>query len=240
MSEISQEELDSLYEVFSPLIGIKIDWLSIPDKALRGFEPSQIAVIINTLLDGILPQVELLTTDPENAEKLKHIALSKAPGEIGEREGYPDYIHISDKRIELKGLFVDNTDLQLKRPPTRREPSARLKENITIKKIDPKNDVLLIAAVQLKEDEGRCYPYIIDIGVFSMIKCIKARDERLHSGGGKWFGNIPKVISNKGREKLKRGETLTDRDYEKDTNFGKLKRIPYPPLQLFLRKYKTI
>lgn len=237
MDEISQDELDSLNEVFSSLIGMKIDWLSIPGKALKVFEPSQIAVIVNTLLDGVLPQVELLTMDHENVEKVKHIGLSKAPGEIGEREGYPDYVHISGKRIELKGLFVDNPDLQLKRPPTRREPSARLKDNITIEKIDPKNDALLIAAVQLKEDKGRCCPYIVDIGVFSMVKCIKARDQRLYEGGGKWFENTPKVISNKGREKLRRREILTDGDYENDTNFGKLKRIPYPPLQSFLRKY---
>ena len=213
---------------------MRIDWLSIPDRALQGFEPSQIAVIVNTLLDGILPQIELLTTDPRNAEKLKYIGLSKAPGEVGEREGYPDYVHISGKRIELKGLFIDNPDLLLKCPPTRREPSARLKENISLEKIDPKNDALLIAAVQLREKEGLCHPKIIDIGVFSMYKCIIARNERLYDGGGKWFGKVPKVISKRGREKLRSGEKITDADYEKDTNFGKLKRIPYPPLQSFL------
>ncbi len=58
--EITQIELDELSRTLNPLIGMKIDWLSLPDKALLGFEPSQIAVIVNTLIDGILPQIELL------------------------------------------------------------------------------------------------------------------------------------------------------------------------------------
>ncbi len=240
MTGISQENLDSLYGIFSLLIGMKIDWLSIPEAALKGFDPGQIAIIINTLLDGILPQIELLATDAANTEKLKHIGLSKAPGEVGEREGYPDYLHVSGRRVELKGLFVDNPKLKLRRPPTPREPSARLKENITIDKIDPENDILLVGAIQLKEERGRCCPFIIDIGLFSMWECIRARDNRLLNGGGKWIGGIPVVISKKGRRKLKRGESLTEADYEKDTNFGKLRRISYPPLQVFLKKHKTL
>ncbi|WP_228037079.1 hypothetical protein [Cuspidothrix issatschenkoi] len=69
MSEISQPEIKILRNIFAPLIGIKIDWLSIPRQALPGFEPSQIAVIVNTLLDGILPQIELISNDRENQEK---------------------------------------------------------------------------------------------------------------------------------------------------------------------------
>ena len=148
--EITQEELDELKETLNPLIGLRIDWLSLPDQALLGFEPSQIAVIVNTLIDGVLPQIELLATNEENRKRLSNIGLTKAPGILGERESYPDYIHVSGKRIELKGLFVDNSELKLKRPPTKREPSARLKENITIDVIDPKNDALLIAAIQFK------------------------------------------------------------------------------------------
>jgi hypothetical protein len=84
---------------------------------------------VNTLLDRILPQIELISSNKENQEKLKNIGLQKSPNFIGERESYPDYIHISGKRVELKGLFVDNLSLKLKRPPTPREASARLKEN---------------------------------------------------------------------------------------------------------------
>ena len=127
--------------------------------------------------------------------------------------------------------------MKLKRPPTRREPSARLKENVTLNVIEPKNDVLLIAAVQLKEVNGFCSPHIVDIAVLSMVECIRARDERLISTGGKWIGRLPKVISKKGVIKLKNGIELTDNDYEKDTNFGKLKRIPHLPLQTFLKKW---
>src|SRR5438128_11433501 len=107
MPNITLDELKDLERAFRPLIGLKISWLSIPGVALVGFEPSQIAVIVNTLLDAILPQIEHLATDPTNAVKLRAIGLSKAPGVIGQRETYPDYIHVSGRRVELKGLFVD-------------------------------------------------------------------------------------------------------------------------------------
>ena len=240
MQQISDKELRQLRAEFQSLIGLKIDWLSLPEQALGGFEPSQIAVIINTLLDAALPQIELFASDRENVGKLKHIGLAKAPGGIGQRESYPDYIHKSGKRVELKGLFVDNRDLHLKRPPTRREPSARLKENVTIEDVDPAKDVLLIAAVRLEEIEGHCYPVIIDIEVCSMIECVRARDQRLAESGGRWVGRTPMVVSRRGQEKLRAGLPLTDDDYKKDTNFGKLKRIPYGPLQEFMRRHGAI
>ena len=237
MSDITKEELSELYEAIKPLLNMKIDWLSIPDGALEGFEPSQVAVIVNTLLDGILPQIELLAIDEENRKLLQGIGLKKAPGSLGDREGYPDYVHVSGKRVELKGLFVDNPNLKLKRPPTQREPSARIKENVTINDIQPENDALLIAAVQLREENGLCSPFIVDIGIFSMVEIVRVRDQRLIDTGGKWIGKLPKVISTKGAEKVRKGIPLTDEDYEKDTNFGKLKRIPYGPVQEFLRKW---
>ena len=70
-----------------------------------------------------------------------------------------------------------------------------------------------------------------------MVECIRSRDKRLLDTGGKWINGIPKVVSQKGRKKLQLGQTLMDNDYEKDTNFGKLKRIPYQPLQDFLNKW---
>lgn len=237
MADITNEELIALQESLKPLIGLRINWLSLPHEALKGFEPSQVAVIVNTLLDGILPQIELLASDEENLEILKKIGFKKAPGLLGEREGYPDYVHISGKRVELKGHFVDNPKLKLKRPPTRREPSARLKENVTMDVIQPENDALLIAAVQLIEEENICSPVIVDIGIFSMVECIRARDKRLIETGGKFINNLPKVVSVRGFAKMRNKEILTDADYEKDTNFGKLKRIPYKPLQDFLTKW---
>lgn len=241
MPDITPLELETLRQVFQPLVGLKINWLSIPNQALPGFEPSQIAVIVNTLLDAILPQIEHLATDEENAKHLRGIGLSKAPGAIGQREGYPDYIHTSGKRVELKGLFVDNPALRMKRPPTAREPSARLKENVTMDVIRPANDALLLAAAQLKQDEsGDCSPYIIDIGVFSMVECVRARDARLAEAGGIWVGHLPKVIKKTSMSKMVAGLELTSADFEKDTNFGKLKRIPYPPLQDFMRKHGAI
>lgn len=237
MPDITQQEIAILRDTFMPLVGMKIEWLSIPDQALQGFEPSQIAVIVNTLLDGILPQIQLLATTEANKAKLNTIGLQKATSGIGQRESYPDYVHISGKRVELKGLFVDNPNLKLKRPPTPREPSARLKENVTLEKIDTEKDVLLIAAVQIKEENAMCSPFIVDIEVFSMVECLRARDNRLSETGGKWISGLPKVIRNSGQRKLKAGQVLTNEDYEKDTNFGKLKRIPYKPLQDFLTKW---
>ncbi len=241
MADITPLELESLRQVFQPLVGIRITWLSIPNRALHGFEPSQLAVIVNTLLDGILPQIEHLATDEENAKRLRGIGLSKSPGTIGQRESYPDYVHASGKRVELKGLFVDNPALLMKRPPTAREPSARIKENITMDVIQPANDALLLAAVQLNADKsGACSPYIIDIGVFSMVQCVRARDERLAQSGGLWIGKVPKVIKKASDHKTRTGQPLSESDFEKDTNFGKLKRIPYPPLQDFMRKHGAI
>jgi hypothetical protein len=240
MARISEEDVRKLEQQFRELIGLRVDWLSIPERALAGFEPSQIAVIINTLFDAALPQITLLASDPANVERLRHIGLSKSPGLIGQREGYPDYVHTSGKRVELKGLFVDSPDLALKRPPTRREPSARVKENVTAAIVDPERDVMLVAAVQLKEISGRCYPVVTDIGVFPMIEVVEARDRRLAESGGRWFGKVPRVPSRAGMVKLRRGEPLEESDFERDTNFGKLKRIPYEPLQSFMRKHGAI
>ncbi|MCX6376338.1 MAG: hypothetical protein NTU88_09965 [Armatimonadetes bacterium] len=241
MTNITDDDLESLRLAFAPLLGLCITWLSIPSGALSGFEPSQIAVIVNTLLDGILPQIEFLSSDKENERKLAGVGLSKAPGVIGQRESYPDYVHVSGKRVELKGLFVDNPELSLKRPPTDREPSARLKENVTMDVIDPANDALLVAAVQLRADKiGNCSPYVTDIGVFSMVECVRARDQSLAKRGGLWIYGVPKVVKKASMGKFKAGNELQNSDFEKDTNFGKLKRIPYPPLQDFMRKHGAI
>ena len=88
--------------------------------------------------------------------------------------------------------------------------------------------------------KGICHPVIIDVELFSMIECIKARDSRLVNAG-RWLNDkIPQVVKTTLRGKFMRGEPLTDGDHEKDTNFGKLKRIPYPPLQAFMRKHGAI
>lgn len=240
---ITKSDLDRLSKDFACLIGTKISWLSLPVESLHGFEPSQIAVIVNTLLDAAMPQIQLLAVDADNAKKLNQLGITKAPGQIGERESYPDYVHVSGKRVELKGLFIDSPELDLKRPPTQREPSARLKENVTIDQINPDKDILLVAAVQIHIIDGNCYPVIVDIGLFPMVDVINARDRRLADAGGKWFGGTPKVVNNAGRRKLKGGSTyadLTNDDFERDTNFGKLKRIPYEPLQAFMRKHGVI
>ena len=231
-------QLEGLKSAFAPLRNLRIDWLALPEQVLPGFEPSQIAVIVNTLLDAALPQLKLLEVqDAENRARLEQIGLTKAPGQIGQRESYPDYIHKSGFRVELKGLFVDNPSLDLKRPPTEREPSARLKENVRERDVDAARDVLMVAAVQITELEQVCSPVIADIGLFPMNECILARDNRLLRGGGRWYNGVPQVVKKTSGSKYRRGEILSDEDYAKDTNFGKLNRIPYPPLEAFLRQY---
>lgn len=234
---ITTTQLAQMRAEFAPLVGLRITWLALPELALSGFEPSQLAVIVNTLLDAALPQIKLLASSPENRERLPSIGLEKAPRSVGEREAYPDFIHKSGYRFELKGLFVDNPALGLKRPPTRREPSARLKDNITLTEVNPLKDILLMAAVQLYQFEQFCYPVIIDIGLFSMLECIKARDARMLRLGGRWNGKVPQCVKKTSIEKFLSGQNLIDEDYQHDTNFGKMKRIPYLPLQQFLKKH---
>ena len=104
----------------------------------------------------------------------------------------------------------------------------------------------------LPDDRDLYSPTIVDIGLFSMIDCILARDDRLTRSGGKWFGDFetPCVPSKIGRKRSKQGDALDDslygrkesegKDFNEDTNFGKLKRVPYRPLQLFLKKHGAI
>lgn len=112
--------------------------------------------------------------------------------------------------------------------------------------------VLAYELRSLPEDPDLFSPKIVDIGLFPMIDCILARDHRLTHSGGMWFGDYetPCVLSKIGREKLQRGEELDDstygrkesegKDFNEDTNFGKLKRVPYKPLQLYLKKHGAI
>jgi hypothetical protein len=87
------------------------------------------------------------------------------------------------------------------------------------------------------------------IKVFSIIELIEARDRRMTNASGRWFGNYetPTVLSKTGKRKIKQGIPLDTsaygrkesegKDFNEDTNFGKLKRIPHPALQAFLSKY---
>jgi hypothetical protein len=113
-------------------------------------------------------------------------------------------------------------------------------------------DFLMVVAYRLqesKQDPLIFSPRILDVGVFPMADCVAARDDRLTSKGGKWFGDYetPAVLSRQGLRKIQAGETVNYDQYgrkehegydlNEDTNFGKLKRIPYRPLQEFLREH---
>ena len=84
-----------------------------------------------------------------------------------------------------------------------------------------------------------------------MIELVEARDKRMTDGGGQWFGNYetPTVLSKIGKDKVAKGIPLDHsqygrkesegKDFNEDTNFGKLKRTPHPSLQAFLKKYRA-
>jgi len=238
---ISREAVTQLREAFHPLIGTQFKSLALPKAAMMAFEPSQVGTIVGALMDALIPH---LTDIPQ-------VGLHKHAGILGEREGYPDYKHDSGYRVELKLLYIDNPDLTMKRPPTRREPSARLTQKVTVKNVVPETDAMLLIAYQLKpheDNELAVTPTIVDLEVLSVIELLEARDQRLVSTGGRWFGNYetPAILSKKGLAKTQKGQPLDTtsygrkesegKDFNEDTNFGKLKRIPHSELQAFLRK----
>ena len=197
---MTDTDVEAFRQSIKALIGKQFKVLQIPREILIGFEPSQIGTIVGTLMDACIPYLSKILPDDET---LAEVGLIRHLGEIGEREGYPDYDHNSGKRVELKLLYVDPVDIQMKKPPTPREPSARLTQKVTVKNVDPERDPLLVIAYRLQPGlaEPDLYsPTIIDLGIFPVIECIRARDQRLIKGGGKWFGDYdtPAVLSKEG------------------------------------------
>jgi hypothetical protein len=246
---VSAEGLSALRVRLAPLNGIQLPILRLPKPVLGAFEPSQIGTIVGTLMDACLPEISLLLPEAKN---IHNLGLIKAEGILGEREGYPDYTHELGHRMELKLLYVDPFGVDMKSPPTPREPSARLTQKVTLKNVLPEKDVLMLVAYRLAscDDDNSLYaPTIIDIGLFPMIDVIAARDHRLAEAGGVWFGNYetPCIPSKIGSRKISQGITPDSStygrkesegmDFNEDTNFGKLKRIPHRPLQEFLMKH---
>ena len=137
----------------------------------------------------------------------------------------------------------------MKKPLTPREPSARLTQKVTFKNVLPDKDVLLVIAYALMESKtapGFYSPSIIDFELFPVYECILARDRRMYGCHGGWFGNFetPTILSNRGRQKISLGlsidhssygrKEMEGKDLNEDTNFGKLKRIPYGPLANYI------
>lgn len=240
---ITEKQLEQLRQQLLPLFGTRFTSLSLPVVALEAFEPSQIGTIVGTLMDALIPHL------PD----LPQLGLLKHEGILGDREGYPDYKHISGKRVELKLLYVDNPDLKMKKPPTPREPSARLTQKVTVKNVRPATDMMLLIAYRMEprpDNPEAASPTIIDLEVVSMIELVEARDRRMLEGGGRWFGNYetPTILSKRGKQKIQKGlpvdtssygrKESEGKDFNEDTNFGKLKRIPHPKLQAFLAKHR--
>lgn len=237
----TEDALKALTAALQPLCGAQVKYLQLPTDLALQIEPSQVGTIVGTLTDLLLPRIALE----------QGIGLTKAAGILGDREGYPDFEHDSGYRIELKGAFRDNPKVPMKKPPTPREPSAPLTQKVTVKNVDPDRDALLLLVYELepvRDDPTLLSPTIVDVGLFPVIECINARDHRMTSGGGRWFGNYetPTILSRAGRKARADGLELNEAGYgrkesegyhfNEDTNFGKMKRIPYRPLQEFLKR----
>lgn len=238
---VSTEDIAHIKTALQPLIGAQFNILSIPKEILLAFEPSQIGTIIGSLMDACIPQLSKIT----ESNTFDSVGLRKNDGILGEREGYPDYLHTSGKRLELKLLFVDNPNIEMKKPPTPREPSARLTQKVTFKNVQADKDLLLVIAYALMENKtkpGFFSPTIIDFEVFPVYDCILARDRRMYDSNGGWFGlfETPTILSNSGKRKMDANQPIDyssygrkeneGKDLNEDTNFGKLKRIPYDRL----------
>ena len=227
----------------SHLRGLQFTHLKIPVRALSVIEPSQIGTIVGTLVDAMIPSMD----------DLGKVGLKKHPGILKDREAYPDFIHSQTKfRAELKLLYSDNMELDIKRPKTKREPSARVSQKVTMRNISEDTDFLLIVVYELQtlqDDSDSVSPTIIDLDIIPMDEIIVARDARLIDKGGKWFGDYqtPVVLSKIGQQKRKESKALNENiygrkaqeghDYNEDTNFGKLNRIPHVNLISILKKY---
>lgn len=236
---ISDDEIGLLKQRLNTLIGLPIEILNIPREILKSFEPSQIGTIVGTLMDACIPQLDLIIP---NSMLINKIGLVKHEGILGEREGYPDYKTKDGYRLELKLLYVDPVNVEMKSIPTQREASARLTQKVTYKNVDKNKDLLLVIAYQFRETSTDQFsPTIIDVGIFPVIKCIIQRDMRLAKSGGRWFGDFetPAILSRSGKKKLMMHKDLNKltygrkesegMDFNEDTNFGKLARIPYEP-----------
>ena len=245
-SVVNAEDIAHIKIALQPLIGVQFHILSIPKEILLAFEPSQIGTIIGTLMDACIPQLSKIT----ESNTFDTVGLYKNEGILGEREGYPDYLHTSGKRLELKLLFVDNPNVKMKKPPTPREPSARLTGKVTFKNIQADKDLLLVIAYALMENRAKpdfFSPTIIDFDVFPIYECILARDRRMYASHGGWFGQFetPTILSKQGKSKMNLCQPVDyssygrkeneGKDLNEDTNFGKLKRIPYGPLQEYIK-----
>jgi hypothetical protein len=131
-------------KALAALVGVHLDILRLPRQALEGFEPSQVGTIVGTLVDACASALDRLYPH------LKGLGLKKAPGILGDREGYPDFEHSSGVRLELKMLYVDPVGVKMKSPPTPREPSARITQKVTVKNVKPARDLLFILVYQLR------------------------------------------------------------------------------------------
>ena len=58
-TRITQAELSALKEQLRPLIGSRFRSLSLPIVALEAFEPSQIGTIVGSLMDAMIPHVDI-------------------------------------------------------------------------------------------------------------------------------------------------------------------------------------
>lgn len=60
MSErITKKDIDDFKVVMCPLIGTRIESLKLPVAALETIEPSQVGTIVGTLMDAMIPYLDI-------------------------------------------------------------------------------------------------------------------------------------------------------------------------------------
>lgn len=206
-------------------------------------------------LFGVAADVGIPVLDEHGDLDFGALKIQRNAGTAGQRSGYPDLdiagpavseiIGFPSVRAELKLVYLDPTDVKMKNPPTMREPSARLAVHKSLVKPD---DLLLVAAYKpapIVDEPDSFAAQIVDFKLFSARRCVQKRDSALTQRGGRWFGSTPTVLSRLGQRKVNLGQALDlssygkkdadGRDFNEDTNFGKLSRIPYALLLKFLQ-----
>lgn len=210
------EKLVEARDALSFLPDQKLEYLRLPSESIIQFEPSQISVIVHTMFDAVIPNIE----DEDNP-------IRKYRSFEHNREKYPDY-EIPDiaVRLELKGYLDEKRSMPMKETRANREPSARFREGPN--EIEPANDLLFVAGWRIVDEDGFAQVQIANSLLLPAVDVAIARDEYLLERGGRFEEDHRPM-------RLKRNKSGDDPShYAFDDNFGKLNRIPHPDLQAFL------
>lgn len=209
-------KLDDARRELSFLPGYELQYLQLPSESITNFEPSQISVIVHTMLDALIPIIAEQESSLTKCRQFDH-----------EREKYPDYeFEELDVRLELKGYLYEENSMQMKKTRAQREPSARFQEGP--EEIESKTDLLFVVAWHIENNNGTARVQIDNYLLLPAVDVALARDEYLLERNGHFDEDHRPM-------RLKRNKDGSDPShYAYDDNFGKLNRIPHPKLEAFL------